>query len=82
MAANAFILVNVDPENTHGVVERLRGISGVVVDEVLGPYDLVVDVETDTQEEVTSVLRNKIRHCTESLTRSPVSVSEGQGQEL
>ena len=37
MAVNAFILVNVDPENTHGVVERLRGISGVVVHEVWAP---------------------------------------------
>ena len=66
MAANAFILVNVNPENTRGLVERLRGISGVVVNEFwVHPYDLVVDVEADTQadtqEEITSILRNKIR---------------------
>ena len=35
--------------------------SGVVVHEVLGPFDLVVDVEADTQEEITAILRNKIR---------------------
>jgi len=62
MAANAFILVNVNPENTRGLVERLRGISGVVVNEFwVHPYDLVVDVEADTQEEITPILRNKIR---------------------
>lgn len=61
MAANAFILVNVEPENTRGVVDRLKGIPGVVVHEVLGPYDLVVDVEADTQEEITAILRNKVR---------------------
>lgn len=61
MAANAFILVNVEPENTRGVVDRLKSIPGTVVHEVLGPYDLVVDVEADTQEEITAILRNKIR---------------------
>lgn len=62
MAANAFILVNVNPENTRGLVEQLRGISGVVVHEYwVYPYDLVADVEADTQEEITSILRNKIR---------------------
>ncbi len=61
MAANAFVLVNVAPESTQGVVERLRAIPGAVVHEVLGPYDFVVDVEADTQEEITSILRTKIR---------------------
>ena len=56
-----------DPENARGVVERLGGISGVVVHEVLGPQGLVldmdmdVDVDVDTQGESTLILRNKIR---------------------
>ena len=60
-----------DPENARGVVERLGGISGVVVHEVLGPHGLVldmdmdmdvnVDVDVDTQGESTLILRNKIR---------------------
>ena len=61
MAANAFILVNVAPLNTQSVVERLKGISGAVVHEVLGPYDIVVDIEADTQEDITAILRNEIR---------------------
>jgi len=61
MAANAFILVNVDPTSTNEVVKKLEAISGAVVHEVLGPYDFVVDLEADTQEDITAVLRNKIR---------------------
>ena len=61
MAANAFILINVEPTNTRGVVERLSNIPGAVVHEVLGPYDIVVDIEADTQEDITAILRNKIR---------------------
>lgn len=61
MAANAFILVNVDPANTASVTDRLRSIPRAVVHEVLGPYDIVIDIEADTQEEITAILRNKIR---------------------
>ncbi|MBM3941534.1 MAG: Lrp/AsnC family transcriptional regulator [SAR202 cluster bacterium] len=61
MAANAYILVNVEPARTMHVVEQLRAIPGTVVREVLGPYDVVVELEVDTQEDITTVLRNKIR---------------------
>ena len=61
MAANAFILLNVEPGNTRSVVDGLKSISGTVVHEVLGPYDIVVDIEADTQEDITAILRNKIR---------------------
>ena len=61
MAANAFVLINVEPEKTRAVVDQLERISGAVVHEVLGPYDIVVDIEADTQEDLTAILRNKIR---------------------
>ncbi|MBT98075.1 MAG: AsnC family transcriptional regulator [Dehalococcoidia bacterium] len=61
MAANAFILVNADPTSTEEVVKKLAAIPGAVVHEVLGPYDFVVDLEADTQEDITAILRNKIR---------------------
>ena len=61
MAANAYILVNVDPAKTRDVAEKLRAITGAVVHEVLGPYDFVVDLEADTPEDITVVLRHKIR---------------------
>ena len=61
MAANAFILVNIEPAKTQAVVERLRSIPGAVVQEVMGPYDAIVELESDTQEDITAILRNKIR---------------------
>ncbi len=61
MAANAYILVNVEPGRTRAVFERLQGISGAVVKEVFGPYDFIVDLEADRAEEITAILRNQIR---------------------
>ncbi len=61
MAVNAYILVNVQPAGTRPVFERLQAISGAVVKEVFGPYDFVVDLEADTAEDITAILRNQIR---------------------
>ncbi|MBI4236445.1 MAG: Lrp/AsnC ligand binding domain-containing protein [Chloroflexi bacterium] len=61
MAASAYILVTVDPAQTQRVVERLRAIPGALVKEVLGPYDVVVELEADSAERITWTLREKIR---------------------
>lgn len=61
MAVNAYVLLNVTPTLTISVVERLRAIPRVYVREVLGPYDVVVELEADTQEDLTAILRTKIR---------------------
>ena len=61
MAATAYILVNIEPARTRAVVEQLRAIPGAFVREVLGPYDVVIELEADTQEDITAVLRHKIR---------------------
>ena len=61
MAANDYILVNAGPKHTEEVIERSEAITGAVVHEVLGPYDFVVGLEADTQEEITAILRHKIR---------------------
>ncbi len=61
MAVNAYILVNVQPADTRTVFERLQGISGAVVKEVFGPYDFVVDLEAETREDITAIIRNQIR---------------------
>ena len=42
MAANAYILMNVDPAKTPMVLERLRRIPDAFVREVLGPYDIIM----------------------------------------
>ena len=61
MAVNSYILINVEPAVTNAVLEQLRSIPGAMVHEVLGPFDVIVDLETDTQEDATGILRNKIR---------------------
>ncbi len=61
MAVNSYILINVEPSMTRSVLDQLQSIPGAVVHEVLGPFDAIVDLETDTQEDATAILRNKIR---------------------
>ena len=60
MAANAYVLLNVEPQRTAQVLERLQAIPRGIVQEVLGPYDMVVELSEDTTVDVTSAVR-KIR---------------------
>ena len=61
MAANAYVLLNIDPAKTGQVVKRLGTIPGAVVREVMGPYDAVVELERDTVVDLTSAVASKIR---------------------
>jgi DNA-binding Lrp family transcriptional regulator len=61
MAANAYVLINIEPAKTTAVVQKLRAIPGAIVHEVMGPYDAVVELESDTSEDITAILRHKIR---------------------
>ena len=58
---NAYILLNLEPVKTQSAIERLRELPGSAVQEVLGPYDAVLEIEADTQEDITALLRNRIR---------------------
>jgi DNA-binding Lrp family transcriptional regulator len=42
------------------VLERLHAIPGGIVREVVGPYDIVVELKADTEEDLAGVLRHKI----------------------
>ena len=61
MAATAYILLQVEPAQTQAVVDRLRTIPGAFVRELLGPYDVIIELDADTTEDITGVLRSKIR---------------------
>lgn len=61
MSVNAYILLNLEPAKTQSAIERLKALPGASVQEVLGPYDAVMEIEADTQEDVTGMLRNRIR---------------------
>ena len=61
MSVHAYILLNLEPAKTQSAIERLKNLPGSVVQEVLGPYDAVMEIEADTQEDITGLLRNRIR---------------------
>ncbi len=61
MAVHAYVLITVDPARTQAVGERLRSLPGAYVREVLGPFDFVVELEAETQEEMTTLMRTRIR---------------------
>lgn len=61
MSVHAYILLNLEPAKTQSAIERLKALPGTVVQEVLGPYDAVIELEADTQEDITGMLRNRIR---------------------
>ncbi len=61
MAANAYVLITVEPAKTEAVGKRLQAIPGALVREVFGPYDFVVELETDSEEDLTATIRHKIR---------------------
>ena len=60
MSVNAYILINVERERIQEVVERLCAIPGGIVREVFGPYDVVVELETGTPEDLTGIVRHSI----------------------
>ena len=62
MAARAYVLITLETSLPQQVVERLNQVRSVVgVHEVIGPYDVVVELEADTYEDLTAVLRQQIR---------------------
>lgn len=62
MAVIAYILIVTDPANTKHVLDELAGIQGVqAVDEVMGPYDIVVKISADDMQDIPRVLGDRVR---------------------
>jgi len=61
MDTNAYVLLSVEPHRTEEVVRRLSTIRRALVRQVLGPYDIVVELAEDTVVDITSVVQSKIR---------------------
>lgn len=61
MPANAYVLLNVEPAKTQEVLGQLSKIKGALVREVLGPFDVVVELEAPTTQDLTNILRTRIR---------------------
>ena len=58
----AYVLVVTDPGETKRVVAAIGKIPGVVeLHEVMGPYDIVVEIEVDQLSQVPGILSDQIR---------------------
>ncbi len=61
MPVNAYVLLTVDPGKTKSVVQTLHNVPGAISREVLGPYDIVVELERQSISEITGAVRDRIR---------------------
>lgn len=62
MAVKAYVLVVTDPGKTRRVVQAMREIAGIVeLHEVMGPYDIVVEIEVENLQDIPPLLGGKIR---------------------
>ena len=62
MAVKAYVLVVTDPGKTKKVVEALSKVPGIAeMHEVMGPYDIVVEIEVENLQQIPQILGEKIR---------------------
>jgi DNA-binding Lrp family transcriptional regulator len=62
VAVKAYVLVVTDPGATKGVYEALSKIPGVTeVHEVMGPYDIIVELDVPNLVDVPPILSSHIR---------------------
>ncbi len=58
----AYVLIVSNPGATRRVAEALREIPNIVeLHEVMGPYDIVVELEADSLTDVPPILSDRIR---------------------
>jgi DNA-binding Lrp family transcriptional regulator len=62
MAVKAYILVVTDPGATKRVYEALAAVPGVTeLHEVMGPYDIIAEINVPSLVEVPPILSSRIR---------------------
>ena len=62
MPIKAYVLVVTDPGRTRHVADALRSIPGIVeMHEVMGPYDIVVELEVNNLQDIPPILGERIR---------------------
>jgi DNA-binding Lrp family transcriptional regulator len=62
VAVKAYVLIVTDPGATKSVFESLRKIEGLVeLHEVMGPYDIVAEIDVPNLVDVPPILSSKIR---------------------
>jgi len=62
MAIKAYVLIVTDPGKTRHVHEEINKVKGIVeMHEVMGPYDIVVEIEVESLQEIPTILGERIR---------------------
>ncbi len=62
MAVKAYVLISADPGQTRTVFDALQSVQGIVEKhEVMGPYDIVLQIEAPALNDVPSLLSTYIR---------------------
>jgi len=62
MPIKAYVLVVTDPGRTRHVADALRSIPGIIeMHEVMGPYDIVVELEVNNLQDIPPILGERIR---------------------
>jgi DNA-binding Lrp family transcriptional regulator len=62
MAVKAYVLIVTDPGKTRRVIQAMHEVPGIVeLHEVMGPYDIVVEIEVKSLQDIPPILGGKIR---------------------
>ena len=62
MVVKAYVLVVTDPTKTRHVHEEIAKVPHIVeLHEVMGPYDIVVEIEVESLQEIPTILGERIR---------------------
>jgi DNA-binding Lrp family transcriptional regulator len=62
MPIKAYVLVVTDPTKTRHVHEEISKVQHIVeLHEVMGPYDIVVEIEVESLQEIPTILGERIR---------------------
>lgn len=59
--AYAYILINVEPAETQAAFDRLEQIPNGKARQVMGPYDIILELQADAPEYIGKILREKVR---------------------
>ncbi|HJM75925.1 MAG TPA: Lrp/AsnC ligand binding domain-containing protein [Dehalococcoidia bacterium] len=79
----AYVLIVTQPGATRRVAEQLAGVPAIAeIHEVMGPYDIVVEIEAETLTDLPPILSDSIRtldgiQSTTSLVAFPADGSTG-----
>jgi DNA-binding Lrp family transcriptional regulator len=62
MSIKAYVLIVTDPGKTKDVYQEVNSIDGISeIHEVMGPYDIVVELEVGSLQEIPPILGDRIR---------------------